>query len=120
MPRSLFIFIFLMLHQFEKIDAQNSLGAIGQWREQYNNKSVQALLKGDKIYGATTHQIFSIDSKKNVELIGKSNGLNEIGIAAMAWDDLNQQLVIAYKNSNIDIIKGDNIYNINDIVVSNL
>jgi len=119
MSRFIFI-IFLLLSQFEKIEAQNAWGAIGQWREQYNNKSVQQLIKGDKIYGATTNQVFSIDSKKKVELIGKSDGLNEIGIAAIAWDDLNQQLVIAYKNSNIDIIKGDNIFNINDIVVSNL
>ena len=119
MSRFIFI-IFLLLCQFEKIEAQDAWGTIGQWREQYNNRSVQALIKGDKIYGATANQIFSIDSKKKVELIGKSDGLNEIGISAMAWDDLNQQLVIAYKNSNIDIIKGDNIYNINDIVVSNL
>jgi len=119
MSRFLFIF-FLLVFQFGKIEAQNAWGAIGQWREHYNNRSVQHLIKGDKVYGATTNQIFSIDSKKKVDLIGKSNGLNEIGIAAMAWDDLNQQLVIAYNNSNIDIIKGDNIYNINDIVVSNL
>jgi len=114
------LFISLFLSQFEKIEAQNSWGAIGQWREHYNNKSVKDIIKGDKIYGATTNQVFSIDSKKNVELIGKSNGLNEIGIAAMAWDELNQQLIIAYNNSNIDILKGDNIYNINDILVSNL
>jgi len=119
MSKFLFIF-FILLSQFEKIEAQNAWGAIGQWREHYNNRSIQHLIKGDKIYGATTNQIFSIDNKKNIELIGKSNGLNEIGIAAMAWDDLNQQLVIAYNNSNIDIVKGDNTYNINDIVVSNL
>ncbi len=119
MLRSL-ILVILLFNQITDSRAQSMLGAIGQWREQYNNKSVQHLIKGDKIYGATTHQLFSIDNKNNIEWLGKSTGLNEIGIAAMAWDELEQQLVIAYNNSNIDIIKGDNIYNINDIVLSNL
>ena len=119
MLRALIIFIFI-LHQVNHSQAQSNFGAIGQWREQYNNKSVQHILKGDKIYGATTHQLFSIDNKKNIELLGKSTGLHEIGIAAMAWDALEQQLVIAYNNSNIDIIKGDDIYSINDMVLSNL
>jgi hypothetical protein len=119
MLRSL-ILVALLLNQITNSHAQNKLGAIGEWREQYNNKSVQHLIKGDKVYGATTHQLFSIDNKNNIEWLGKSTGLNEIGIAAMAWDELEQQLVIAYNNSNIDIISGDNIYNINDIVLSNL
>jgi len=119
MLRSL-ILVILLFNQITDSRAQSMLGAIGQWREQYNNKSVQHIIKGDKIYGATTHQLFSIDNKNNIEWLGKSTGLNEIEIAAMAWDELEQQLVIAYNNSNIDIIKGDNIYNINDIVLSNL
>lgn len=119
MCRVLIIFI-LLFHNATLSQAQSNFGAIGQWREQYNNKSVQHIIQGDKIYGATTHQLFSIDNKKNIELLGKSTGLHEIGIAAMAWDELEQQLVIAYKNSNIDIIKGDNIFTINDMVLSNL
>jgi len=119
MCRVLIIFI-LLFHNATLSQAQSNFGAIGQWREQYNNKSVQHIIQGDKIYGATTHQLFSIDNKKNIELLGKSTGLHEIGIAALAWDELEQQLVIAYKNSNIDIIKGDNIFTINDMVLSNL
>ena len=114
------ILINLLFIQIANSQAQSTLGVIGQWREQYNNKSVQHIIKGDKIYGSTTNQLFSIDNKNNIELFGKSTGLHEIGIAALAWDELEQQLVIAYNNSNIDIIKGDNIYNINDIVLSNL
>ncbi len=115
-----FLLFFSFLLQAGRTAAQNSLVPIGQWNEQYNNKSVQHIVKGDKVYGASSNQVFSINSKKMIELLGKSTGLHEIGIAALAWDDLNQQLIIAYNNSNIDIVKGDNIFNINDIVVSNL
>jgi len=114
------IILFVLLSQTLITHSQNALGPIGQWREHYNNNNLLHVVKGDKIYGASRNQVFSIDSKKQVELFGKSSGLNEVGIASMAWDNLNQQLVIAYNNSNIDILKGDNVFNINDIVVSNL
>ena len=114
------ILLFALLSQTIFANSQNTLGPIGQWREHYNNKSVFHVVKGDKIYGATRGQVFSVDSKKQVELFGKSTGLNEVGIAAMAWDDLQQQLVIAYNNSNIDILKGDQVFNVNAMAISNL
>jgi len=94
--------------------AQTPIGPLGQWREHYNNKSVQHLVKGNVLYGATTNQVFSIDAKNNIQFLGKSNGLHEIEIAAIAWDPIQSQLMIAYKNSNIDIVKGDEIISIAD------
>jgi ligand-binding sensor domain-containing protein len=114
------LLLFVLLSQTIIANSQNVLGPIGQWREHYNNKSIFHVVKGDKIYGASRGQVFSVDSKKQVELYGKSTGLNEVGIATMAWDDLQQQLVIAYNNSNIDIIKEDEIFNVNAIAISNL
>lgn len=99
---------------------QNNIGAIGQWREHYNNHSVTNVVKGDKIYGASKYQLFSIDPKNNIEYIGKSNGLNEVGIQSIKWHALSQQLIVAYNNSSIDIIKGDQVFGINDIQLSNL
>ena len=98
--------------------AQSSIGPLGQWREHYNNKSVQYVVKGNDLYGATTNQVFSIDAKNNIQFLGKSNGLHEIEIAAIAWDHIQSQLIITYKNSNIDIVKGDEIFSIADIYLS--
>jgi len=98
--------------------SQSSIGPLGQWREHYNNKSVQYLVKGNNLYGATTNQVFSIDAKNNIQFLGKSNGLHEIEIAAIAWDPIQSQLIISYKNSNIDIVKGDEIFSIADIYLS--
>ena len=103
---------------FVQVSAQTPIGSLGQWREHYNNKSVQHLVKGNVLYGATTNQIFSIDAKNNIQFLGKSNGLHEIEIAAIAWDPLQSQLMITYKNSNIDIVKGDEIFSIADIYLS--
>ena len=106
--------LIVCLHTF----AQTPIGPLGQWREHYNNKSVQHLVKGNVLYGATTNQVFSIDAKNNIQFLGKSNGLHEIEIAAIAWDPIQSQLMVAYKNSNIDIVKGDEIISIADIYLS--
>ena len=106
--------LIVCLHTF----AQTPIGPLGQWREHYNNKSVQHLAKGTILYGATTNQVFSMDDKNTIQFLGKSNGLHEIEIAAIAWDPIQSQLMIAYKNSNIDIVKGDEIFSIADIYLS--
>ena len=105
---------------------QNELGGIGQWREHFNNRSVTQLAIANssngnkKIIGATTQQVFSITATNKVALLGKSTGLHDISIACSAWDDAQSQLIIAYNNSNIDIVKGDQVYAITDLLLSNL
>ena len=110
----------LFLTLYQDTSAQNKLEPLGRWREHYNNKSVQHLAKGDLLYAASSNQVFSIDTKNNINFLGKSTGLHEIDIAAIAWDSIASQLVIAYNNSNIDIVKGDEIFSITDIYLSNL
>ena len=125
MLQRLTIFIFFISLALISL-GQNELGGIGQWREHYNNRSVTQLgiaknTNGNKkIIGATTQQVFSITATNKVALLGKSNGLHDISIACSAWDDAQSQLIIAYNNSNIDIVKGDQVYPITDLLLSNL
>lgn len=110
--------LFLILCSFiiHKTKAQNSIGAIGTWREHYNNTVVKQIIKGDQYYIATKNQIVLYNETKNeINFLGKSNGLHEIGIQTIAWDPQNEQLIIAYTNSAIDIVKDDQVYLINSI-----
>jgi len=67
--------------------AQNDIGAIGSWREHYNNSKITQAIKGDRIYLAATNQLIAYnESNGKIEFIGKSNGLHEIGIQSIAWD----------------------------------
>ena len=124
MKRSMLLIFFAF--QYLIGTGQNKIGGIGQWREHYNNQSVRQiivanLLSGEqKIIGATPFQIFSVDNKKNIDLIGKSNGLHDVSIAYTAWDMEQEQLVIAYNNSNIDIVQDDQVYSINELYLSSL
>ena len=113
---------------------QNKIGGIGSWREHYNNQSVQQVTIATtsttgvstnntttKWVAATTpYQIALINSKNQIELLGKSNGLHDMGIACTAWDSEQSQMIIAYQNSNIDIVQGDQVFSINDLQLSTL
>ncbi len=93
---------------------------IGAWREHLNYQQTIQVVQGDLIYCATKTNLFSVDEKNEINRISKINGLNDIGISCIGWDELTQQLVIAYENSNIDIVKGSIIKNIADIQLSTI
>ncbi len=115
---------------------QNKLGGIGSWREHYNNQSVQqvTIANGTEattgmfsnntsakwVLATTPYQIALVNSKSQIDLIGKSNGLNDMGITCTAWDNEQSQMIIGYQNSNIDIVQGDQVFSINDLLLSSL
>lgn len=100
--------------------SQNIVPPIGQWRDHLNYQQTIQVLKGDKIYCATTTGVFSIDDQSELERYNKTSGLNDIGVQCIGWDDATQQLVIAYSNSNVDVIKKSIVTNIGDIKRSRL
>ncbi|MFM9910632.1 MAG: two-component regulator propeller domain-containing protein [Chitinophagaceae bacterium] len=93
------------------------LTPIGNWREHLPYaQSLQVVNGDDKIWCATAFSIFSIDKDENsIDRISKVNGLNETGIRAIGWDAGTLSLVIAYENSNIDIVSSSGIKNINAV-----
>ena len=99
---------------------QNKLGAIGQWRGHFDNHTIRQVIKGDDVYAASPFQIIKLNGPNAVKWIDKTTGLNDIGIEYVAWDPILKQLVITYENSNVDIVKDDQVFNINAIQLSNL
>ena len=113
--KNLFVLTFSFLFLFHA-KSQTQLQPIGQWREHlpYQN-TIQVVLGGNEIYAATINNVFSVDDKNNISRYSKVTGLNDVGVSAIAWDDASQQLVIAYSNSNIDVLKNKFVKNISDI-----
>jgi len=124
MTRKLLIFIFFICPMFSF--GQNELGGIGQWREHFNNHAIIKLGTANgsnselKIQGASNQQVFFLTAKNKIILAGKSTGLHDVSISCSAWDEEAGQLIVAYNNSNIDIVKGDQVYSITDLLLSNL
>ncbi len=88
---------------------------IGQWREHLNYQQAIQVVKGDRIYCATTRAVFSINEKEEAERFSKVTGLNDIGVSTIGWDNTSGQLLVAYNNSNLDLVKGSIVKNISDI-----
>ena len=95
---------------------------IGQWREHLPYNSAIDVTAGDgKVYCATPYSLFSVNNSDNiVERFSRVTGLNETGISAIKYDDVNKKLFIAYTNSNIDILFRNDIFNIPEIKRSNI
>lgn len=90
---------------------------IGAWRTHLPYNNIKAVDEGDQeVYCGTTGGIFTID-KIGGELnkLSTIDGLAGINVATLAFDNQSKQLMVAYENSNIDLIKGNTIYNLPDI-----
>lgn len=97
--------------------AQNTFQGIGLWREHLPYQSAIAVTATEKkIIVATLYSLFTIDrDTKEVERISKISGLSETGISTIEYDAASKKLIIAYSNSNIDVMENDKIHNIPDI-----
>ena len=102
------------------LHAQLQLGPIGTWRAHFSNESIQQVIKGDQLYVVAANQIIQIDANKQTTYLNTTTGLHAIGIHKIAWHPIENQLVIAYKNSRVDIVQGDQVTLIDDIQMSNL
>ena len=68
------------------------------------------------VFCATPYSLFSIDATDySINRYSKINGLHETGIQTIQWDPGTEKLIIVYNNSNIDILAGNKIFNINAI-----
>jgi len=119
MRKWLFILIGL-IGSAAPLQAQLQIGPVGSWRAHFSNESIQQVIQGDDLYVAAANQIIQIDAKKQVSYLNTTTGLHATGIHKIAWHSIENQLIIAYKNSRIDIVQGDQITLIDDIQNSNL
>lgn len=91
---------------------------IGQWREHAPCREAIAVAAGrDLIFCATPYSLFSV-SRPGHEFTrySKVNGLHDAGIAAIGWHEGSASLLIAYRNSNLDVLRNENVVNIPEIM----
>ncbi|MEO8759668.1 MAG: two-component regulator propeller domain-containing protein, partial [Bacteroidia bacterium] len=89
-----------------------------QWRDHLPyNKSFSVTQQGNKIYAVANESIFSYNKEDNTyQKLSKVNGLSDIEPSIVKNNPYNNALVIAYKNSNIDIIKNGGTTNVSDLL----
>jgi hypothetical protein len=96
----------------------NGQTRLGQWRTHLPYKYCNlAEVTDDLVFCSSTGGLFTYNMKDNsVEKLSKIDGLSDIEISAMRWSDALETMILAYQNSNIDIIRGGVILNLPDIM----
>lgn len=96
--------------------------AIGQWTDHLPySRAIAISPLNTTIVAATPYAIYRIDTDENsIRRKSKVSGLSGSGIAAMETDLQTETIVVAYKDANIDLIKGERVFNIDDIREANL
>jgi hypothetical protein len=106
-------FLFLLVPSFA---FSQGIG-IGQWRTHLPYQRVIGVeLAGEKVYAATPYDLFIYNTEDNrLSLLNKVNGLSDIGVSSIRYSNDHKTLLVAYANTNIDLIRADEIVNISDI-----
>lgn len=91
--------------------------AIGEWRSHLPyNSAVSAATDGNKLFVAGKSSLFTYDiSKDEIQTYSKVNGMADIELSYIAYDNVTQIAVLAYTNSNIDLFKDETFYNIPEL-----
>lgn len=94
------------------LHAQDPLPAIGQWREHLPYAAAIDLARGaERLWCATPYSLFSVRYADNeVERYSRITGLSETGVNLITSDDSGEKLLVAYANSNIDILYRNDVY----------
>lgn len=113
MSRSVFLFALIALTNLP-LFAQI---AVGQWRDHLPYTSgVQVADAGDWIYAASANGLFRHHKTEgDIERLSKVSGLSDIGYSSIVWSDQHATLVIAYSNTNIDVVRNGQVINVPDI-----
>ncbi len=90
---------------------------IGDWRTHLPyQKIIDVQVVDHLIYAATPYDLFVYNTQDfSISLINKVNGLSDIGVGSIRYSSKFKTMIVAYKNTNIDLIREDGITNIRDI-----
>lgn len=90
---------------------------VGTWRSHFNYQRTHLVeLANGLIYCANQYGLFYFDPSDNsLNKMSKINGLSDIRISAMTYDDNSDILALGYENGNIDILTDGLITNITKI-----
>jgi len=107
----------LLLLLLISYNATAQIPPIGNWRDHLPySQTTDVFNSAAKIVAATPYSFFSIDKDdQTISRKSKVNGLSETGVSAVGIDSASGTIVIAYRNSNVDVVRNENISNINDI-----
>jgi len=110
------LLLFLTILTATAVCSQDQL-SIGEWEDHLPyTRGKWVTQSSDMIYYATDLSVMSLTKDElTPTFIGKLEGLSDVGVDIIAYDNFNDQLLIVYQNSNIDVYTELDVVNIPDI-----
>ncbi len=120
--KTLFSRIFLCFLFFESLTGYTQTMAIGDWRLAVPYTSARVLADGkDFVYTSSNVFFYGFHKTANYpQIYDKLSDLSDVGVSYVAYDKAKDIIVVAYENSNVDLIKGNTTINISDIRRANI
>jgi hypothetical protein len=115
-----FFFLFLLILPFGKVEAQDI--PLGTWRTHFSYLSAREVTwAGERVYCASENGLFYFEPSDNsLHTLSKLDGLSETVIRTMAYEPNSKTLVLAYQNSNLDLLDNEEINEISLIKDANI
>lgn len=115
------LFLLLLSILLLTTTAQPPIG-VGEWRAHLPYKNTKWVTDaGDNIYCVGNVAAFSVDKETgNMSRLDKANGLSDVEVSLAEYNRQYETLVIAYENTNIDLLRNNTITNISDIKRKNI
>lgn len=90
---------------------------MGSWQVHLAyNKGSDVAVAGTKVYCVANGNLFSYNASDNaLKRISKIDGLSDIEISSIAFDNNSKTLIVGYNNANVDFIVNDKVVNLPDI-----
>lgn len=104
------------------VSLAQGLPAIGQWRDHLPMKSVLSLAADQNSFLAgSAYGYFEYEpTTKAIFTKTKSDGLSQVALKFISKNPLSEKLLLVYQNADLDLISGDRIRNLPDLIKSNL
>ncbi len=104
----------LLIHSLF-ISAQD--GAVGDWIDYMPHHNVFSVAEGSNVtFGATSLGLIEFSKNESaISLLSKANGLSDVGITCLGYNELTKSFLVGYQNGKIDIITSDQIFTISDL-----
>lgn len=102
------LFCLFMLLAAAPLPGQNVL-PIGQWRSHLPLHTGKYITQSeDKVFYSTGSVILELDKEeRSTRFISKVDGLSNVGIAFISYNELSDILIVVYNNTVIDLLKPD-------------
>ncbi|UYZ57717.1 type IX secretion system anionic LPS delivery protein PorZ [Hymenobacter latericus] len=86
--------------------AAQRTAAYGDWQLHLpTNRSLMLADAGKRVFVVAQDAFYAFDKETNsLQLLSRRDGLTDVGVSAVAYDSLTQQVVVAYRSGTVDVL----------------